>query len=305
VTSDDYYERAIKHYDTNTELSESERYDDCFFGALNQALRIDPGNADALALRGLGYLKEGNVDQAMADLNEAIEIAPDNFRAYQYRSEAHITVKEYEKAIQDTTKSIEVAPPNYPYFHTLYSNRASLYTQTGDHENAVKDYTEAINLKPAYWFNYSYRAKAYRELGKNDLAEADEKTVEMIMAEEGQLEDQIKRKLESQNAQEEPDKNSEDPINEVLELPRPKYPAVARMIEASGQVRVQIEVDTNGNVKSAEAVSGSPFLRPAAAEAARKAKFRPRRATGTFELIYTFEPELGEANVELRRQRSK
>jgi TonB family protein len=77
------------------------------------------------------------------------------------------------------------------------------------------------------------------------------------------------------------------------------------MIEASGQVRVQIEVDTNGNVKSAEAVSGSPFLRPAAEEAARKAKFRPRRATGTFELIYTFEPELGEANVELRRQRSK
>ena len=61
----------------------------------------------------------------------------------------------------------------------------------------------------------------------------------------------------------------------AVSLPYPTYPAKARVVLASGLVRVSVTVDERGEVVSAEAVSGHPLLRPAAVEAARAAKFEP------------------------------
>lgn len=63
-------------------------------------------------------------------------------------------------------------------------------------------------------------------------------------------------------------------------LPKPTYPPAARAVGASGAVSVQVLVDENGDVISAEAVSGHPLLRAAAVEAARGAKFSPTRLNG-------------------------
>ena len=49
---------------------------------------------------------------------------------------------------------------------------------------------------------------------------------------------------------------------------------------ASGQVRVQIVIDENGNVISATPVSGHPLLQGAAAAAARQSKFTPTKLSG-------------------------
>lgn len=64
-------------------------------------------------------------------------------------------------------------------------------------------------------------------------------------------------------------------------LPKPPYPAAARAVGASGAVTVQVLIDENGDVVSAEAVSGHPLLRAAAAQAARGAKFSPTYLEGT------------------------
>jgi protein TonB len=58
-------------------------------------------------------------------------------------------------------------------------------------------------------------------------------------------------------------------------LPKPAVPAAARVANALGTVAVQVLIDENGNVISANAVSGSQLLRQASEMAAKQAKFNP------------------------------
>lgn len=66
----------------------------------------------------------------------------------------------------------------------------------------------------------------------------------------------------------------------ALNLPKPAYPPAARAIRASGAVNVQVLIDENGRVVSAQAVSGHPLLRAAAESAARQARFQPTVLSG-------------------------
>ena len=63
-------------------------------------------------------------------------------------------------------------------------------------------------------------------------------------------------------------------------LVKPEYPKSASYVRASGSVEVEIVIDENGNVESAEAVSGHPLLRPAAVKAALESKFQPTYLSG-------------------------
>ena len=74
----------------------------------------------------------------------------------------------------------------------------------------------------------------------------------------------------------------------AISLPRPIYPAMAKQIGASGQVRVQVSVDGNGNVVAARAVTGHPLLRSAAENAARQSKMRVDAANMTGQIVYNF-----------------
>jgi TonB family protein len=58
-------------------------------------------------------------------------------------------------------------------------------------------------------------------------------------------------------------------------LPKPVYPQAAQAVRASGEVKIQVMVDENGDVISASAFSGHPLLRQSAEQAARLAKFAP------------------------------
>jgi periplasmic protein TonB len=66
----------------------------------------------------------------------------------------------------------------------------------------------------------------------------------------------------------------------AVRLVQPPYPAIARSAHASGQVKVQIVIDENGNVISATPVSGHPLLQGAAVAAARSSKFTPTKLSG-------------------------
>jgi TonB family protein len=78
-------------------------------------------------------------------------------------------------------------------------------------------------------------------------------------------------------------------------LPKPSYPAAAKAVNASGSVSVQVLIDEEGNVVSANAVSGHPLLRMASEEAARGAKFAPTMLSGqkvkvSGVIVYNFVP---------------
>jgi protein TonB len=67
---------------------------------------------------------------------------------------------------------------------------------------------------------------------------------------------------------------------QALSLPKPPYPPMAKIAKASGTVTVQVLIDETGRVVSAQAVSGPPLLRAAAAQAARQALFSPTTLGG-------------------------
>lgn len=60
----------------------------------------------------------------------------------------------------------------------------------------------------------------------------------------------------------------------------PSYPQVARSQRVMGTVKVTLVIDETGAVASIKHTSGPPLLQPAAAEAARRWKFRPTMVNG-------------------------
>jgi len=66
----------------------------------------------------------------------------------------------------------------------------------------------------------------------------------------------------------------------AVSKPAPDYPPIAKAARAQGTVVVQIVVSEEGDVVSAQAVSGHPLLQAAAVAASRQAKFTPTRLNG-------------------------
>ena len=78
-------------------------------------------------------------------------------------------------------------------------------------------------------------------------------------------------------------------------LPKPAYPAAAKAVAASGSVSVQVLLETDGTVFSAQPVSGHPLLQAASATAACSARFSPTLLSGepvkvTGIIVYNFVP---------------
>jgi TonB family protein len=72
----------------------------------------------------------------------------------------------------------------------------------------------------------------------------------------------------------------------AIELPNPVYPVDAKQARIRGTVKVEVKIDEEGNVVSAEAVEGPKELRAAAVEAAKKARFAPTRLHGQLIKVY-------------------
>jgi TonB family protein len=66
----------------------------------------------------------------------------------------------------------------------------------------------------------------------------------------------------------------------ALNLPVPVYPSLALRARTVGKVEVEVTVDENGKVISAQATSGPVGLRDAAVDAAKRARFSPTRLSG-------------------------
>jgi len=82
-------------------------------------------------------------------------------------------------------------------------------------------------------------------------------------------------------------------IGRAVVIPEPVYPKEAKAAKATGEVAVEIKIDTAGNVVSASAQSGPQELRQAAETAAMLSKFAPALAEGrrvrvTGMIVYNF-----------------
>jgi TonB family protein len=71
---------------------------------------------------------------------------------------------------------------------------------------------------------------------------------------------------------------------------QPEYPELARKMNITGTVKVQIVVLPNGSVKEAKVVGGHPVLASAALEAVKKWRFEPASSESTGVVDFKFEP---------------
>jgi TonB family protein len=71
---------------------------------------------------------------------------------------------------------------------------------------------------------------------------------------------------------------------------QPVYPELARKMNLTGTVKVQVVVAPNGTVKDAKVVGGHPVLANAALDAVRKWRFEPAAAESSGVVDFKFEP---------------
>jgi TonB family protein len=71
---------------------------------------------------------------------------------------------------------------------------------------------------------------------------------------------------------------------------QPEYPDLARRMNITGSVRIQIVVLPNGTVKDAKVVGGHPVLATSALEAAKKWRFEPAAEESSGVIDFKFEP---------------
>lgn len=68
----------------------------------------------------------------------------------------------------------------------------------------------------------------------------------------------------------------------------PEYPALAKQFNASGVVKLSVDVTPGGDVRDVKPIGGHPLLIPAAESAVKKWKFEPAKDTTTEVVEFKF-----------------
>lgn len=152
------------------------RYDDAA-GDYSKAVGLNPTEFKAYFGRSLAYISSGRYDLALADCDEAIRLNPLDDGSYNNRGLAYAHLGKMESAISDYTQAIKLNPRNA----RAYGNRGHVYFDGGDYAKALSDYEQAVLIEPQVNI-FKSRALLYRKLGKQELAEADEKQAELLQS---------------------------------------------------------------------------------------------------------------------------
>lgn len=83
---------------------------------------------------------------------------------------------------------------------------------------------------------------------------------------------------------------SEELIRRAKSKVQPAFPELARKMNISGTVKIEVVVSPNGTVKEARVVGGHPVLANAALDAAKKWRFEAAAGESTGIIDFKFEP---------------
>ena len=83
---------------------------------------------------------------------------------------------------------------------------------------------------------------------------------------------------------------SDEMVRRAKSKVQPQYPELARKMNISGTVKIEVVVAPNGTVKDARIVGGHPVLASAALDAAKKWRFEPAAGESSGIIDFRFEP---------------
>lgn len=139
-----------------------------------QAIKLDPNYGPAYAQRGIVYSSQGRTDDALRDFAKSIEVSPTYAEPYYNRGTIYSGKKEFAKAVPDYEKYVSLISDPV-YLADGYMNLGIAHFYTGNPQKAVDAFTKVIEAQPKWANGYRARAMVYREMKKNDLADADER----------------------------------------------------------------------------------------------------------------------------------
>ena len=83
---------------------------------------------------------------------------------------------------------------------------------------------------------------------------------------------------------------NEELVRRAKSKVQPQYPDLARKMNISGTVKIEVVVGPNGIVKDARVVGGHPVLASSALDAAKRWRFEPAGTESTGVIDFKFEP---------------
>ncbi len=256
--------------------------------------------------QGEAFLQSKELEKAVSEFKRAIRKKPHWAEAHFKLGQAYAAASieehgSYEKrkaALQAFQESVRLRPDWAEAHYELGRNLSD--------EAAISAFKEAIRLNPE--MTEAHEELGIRSLYKQDFAEAINRLLRVVeldpdrprphkllglaylildQKEKAAAELQILQSLDAEMA-EILRKAIDSPTKpgfgierrEVIKLPKPVYPNDARRRGIFGTVSVEIEINENGQVTAARAISGPMELHRAAEAAARKALFQPTTLSG-------------------------
>lgn len=214
---------------------------------------------------------KGEFELALADFDKAAELKADDPMVLIGRGRTYFNLKAYDRSVADFDRAIELSPRESSAFY----NRGVSYERMGQMEKAKADYKTAVELDES---NEPAKASLKRIVDAEAAAEAKRREAERLNAE--------RKRADAEAA-----KTAEPAVPEFISvgvlsseravrMVMPVYSNIARRSNIEGRVAVEVELDEQGNVVAAKAISGPKMLQDAAEEAARKSRFHPAEFNG-------------------------
>ena len=113
----------------------------------DEALRLDPSHMLAINNRGLVWLDLKHYDRALKAFDEACRLDPKSTLAINNRGLTYHHKKEYEKAIKEFDDAIRLDPNRTMAF----ANRARSLTKKKEYDKAVKDFQRSVEIEETNW----------------------------------------------------------------------------------------------------------------------------------------------------------
>jgi tetratricopeptide (TPR) repeat protein len=161
MTATDYFNLGLKSAHANKKIE--------YF---TKALELNPNLAAAYEKRGIFYYFQEKYDKVIQDFENYVKIVPQEAEPFRMLGMGYQKKGLNQAAIDSFTQAIQIDPN----LASAYTDRAETYRLSGMYNEAIQDSTKAIKLLGDARIMsdaYQTRAMAYREIGQDELAEAD------------------------------------------------------------------------------------------------------------------------------------
>ncbi|MDJ0899544.1 MAG: tetratricopeptide repeat protein [Xenococcus sp. MO_188.B8] len=153
---------------------------------MNELLALHPNSAVYYNNRGLIYLHNNQLTEAIEDLTHALEINPNLDQAYNNRANCYAAQGDLIAAIADYDLSLEINPSNI----RTWINQGITFRELGSFDLAIKNFDIALILGNSFReMIYAERGRAYHLRGDWNCAAADYRQALELLGDHNKLED--------------------------------------------------------------------------------------------------------------------